>query len=584
LSLDVVIIGGVAAGPKAGCRIKRLMPSARVVMVDRDNLISYGGCGIPYYVSGDVSELTGLMSTSFHMVRDADFFRGAKGLEVMTSTEAVALDRRAKEVTVRELASGKKSVLPYDKLVLATGSSPFIPPIPGAELEGVMPVANLHHAQVIKDMVARGRVESAAVVGAGATGLEMAEAMADLWGVEVHVFEQADQLLPGALDAELARMMASHLAHEEGVHLHLGARLEEIIGQDGKAAAVKAGGREIPVELVVMATGVRPNSELAQTAGLELTENGAIRVDQAMRTSDPDIYAGGDCVAVNNSLTGQAQYMPSGSLANRQGRVIGTNICGGQARFPGVVGSFCIKLFGLSAARTGLDGAQAAAHGLDAVSPLVVQADRAHFHPDMGLMYLKLTVERGSRRVLGCAALGENGDAVVGRINAVAGLVARGAELDEVSNLELAYSPPLGAALDILNAAANTAENLLDGKLRPMSPEECSTRLQAADGNTCFLDMRAMDNAAPYLEALAPHWVHLPQETLAQRLDQVPRDKDVVLVCNSGVRSYEAQVTLTEAGFANTFNMSGGVAAVKKWGEPIIPAKESASAKEDPEA
>jgi rhodanese-related sulfurtransferase len=399
----------------------------------------------------------------------------------------------------------------------------------------------------------------------------MAEALADLWGVEVHVFDIAEQVLPGALDPEMAAMLASHLEAQEGVHLHLGQGLDEIAGEGGRVRAVRAGGREIPVELVILATGVRPNSALAAEAGLELAENGAIRVDEAMRTSDPDVYAGGDCVSTRCLLTGREMYMPSGSLANRQGRVIGTNVCGGQARFPGAAGSFCLKLFGLSAARTGLDGEAAAAAGLEAVSPLVVQADRAHFHPDMALMYLKLTVERGTRRVLGCAALGENGDAVVGRVNAVAGLIAQGAKVEDVSNLELAYSPPLGAALDVLNAAANTAENLLAEKLRPMSPEEFSRRLESGDGGTCFLDMRAMDNAAPYLERLSPRWAHLPQETLAQRLEEVPKDRDVVLVCNSGVRSYEAQVLLDSAGITNTYNLAGGVAAVKRWGQPILP-------------
>ncbi|MEW5914414.1 MAG: FAD-dependent oxidoreductase [Thermodesulfobacteriota bacterium] len=576
MPLKVVIIGAVAAGPKAACRIKRLLPSASVTMVDRDSFISYGGCGIPFYVSGDVADLKGLTSTSFHMERNPEFFRGAKGVEVLPATEALAIDRAAKIVRVRDLASGAERDLAYDKLVIATGSVPFIPPIPGAELAGVTPVANLHHAQAVKDAVSQGQVGSAAIIGAGATGLEMAEALADLWGVEVHVFEMAPQILPGLADPELARMLQCHLQAQEGVHLHLGAKVEAIQGDDqGRVRAVKADGQEYAVEQVILATGVRPNVALAAAAGLDLAENHGIRVNEFLQTSDPDIFAGGDCVSLTHLVSGQPLYMPSGSLANRQGRVIGSNVCGGQARFPGAVGSFCIKLFGLSLARTGLNQAQAEKLGLGCVAPLVVQADRAHFHPDNRLMYLKLVVEEGSRRVLGLTALGENGDAVVGRVNAVAGLLARGALLEELSNLELAYSPPLGAAVDVLNAAANTCENMLAHKLRPMGPEEFSRRLaQGIGGSTVFLDMRAMDNAKPYLECLAPQWCHLPQETLRERLDEVPRDRDVVLVCNSGVRSYEAQVMLDAAGIHNTFNLAGGVAAVKKWGEPILPAQE----------
>ena len=576
MSLRVVIIGAVAAGPKAGCRIKRLDPQASVVMLDRDSYISYGGCGIPFYVSGDVAELKGLTSTSFHMERNPAFFAGAKGIEVRASTEAMSIDRAAKTVRIKDLAGGEESELPYDKLVMATGSSPFVPPIPGVDLEGVTPVANLHQAQAIKNAVSQGQVESAAVIGAGATGLEMAEALADLWGVEVHIFEMAPQLLPGLADAEMAHMLQCHLEAQDEVHLHLGAQVEAIeAGEDGRVAAIRADGQTYQVQQVLLATGVRPNSGLAQAAGLELAPNGAIKVNQFMQTSDPDIYAGGDCVSVTNLLSGQPMYLPAGSLANRQGRVIGSNVCGGSAVFPGAVGSFCIKLFGLSLARTGLNEAAARELGLDCVAPLVVQADRAHFHPDNKLMYLKLVAERETHRVLGLTAVGENGDAVVGRVNAVAGLLAQGALLEDVSNLELAYSPPLGAAMDVLNAAANTCENMLEGKLRPMAPEEFSRRLaQGADGGTVVLDMRAIDNAKPFLESLAPLWRHLPQETLLQHLDQVPRDKDLVLVCNSGVRSYEGQAMLDGAGIHNTYNLSGGVAAVKKWGEPILPEKD----------
>jgi NADPH-dependent 2,4-dienoyl-CoA reductase/sulfur reductase-like enzyme/rhodanese-related sulfurtransferase len=521
------------------------------------------------------------MSTSFHMVRDADFFKGAKGIEVLPRTEALSIDRVAKTVRARNLASGEELTLPYDKLVIATGSSPVIPPIPGVELAGVYPVANLHHAQAIKDLVAQGQVNSAAVIGAGATGLEMAEALADLWGIEVHVLEMAPQVLPGALDPEMAAMLATHLKQQEGLHLHLGARVEAILGDDAgqvrKVRAVKVDGQEIAVDLVIVATGVRPNSELAAAAGLALSFKGAIAVDETMRTSDPDIFAGGDCVAVKNILSGEPAYIPSGSLANREGRVIGSNVCAGddsanQARFPGAVGSFCIKLFGLSVARTGVNAVDATARGLEVVAPLVVQADRAHFHPDQKLMYVKLVAERGTRKVLGLTALGENGDAVVGRVNAVAGLLPLGADLEAVSNLELCYSPPLGAAVDVLNAAANTCENLIAGKLRPLSPEEFSRRLADREtGDTVFVDVRAIDNAAPYLAALSPQWLHLPGESLSQHLDEVPRDKKVVLVCNSGVRSYEAQCLLDSAGITNTVNLSGGVAAAKKWGEPIIP-------------
>ena len=577
MELRVVIIGAVACGPKAGCRIKRLKSGAQVTMIDRDDYISYGGCGIPFYVSGDVAELNELLSTSFHFVRNAEFFRGAKGVNALPGVEALEIDRKAKEVLVRKVSTGEQERLAYDKLVLATGSSPAIPPIPGVDAKGVFPVANLHQAETIKNMVSQGQVESAAIVGAGSIGLEMAESLADLWGVEVNVFELTGQVLPGVLDAEMARMVQVHLEDQDEVNIHLSSPVQEILtDDDGNARAVKSGGKEYPADLVILATGVRPNAELAKKAGLDLDELGGVLVNDRMQTSDPDIYAGGDCVSLPNPVTGKRQYVPAGSLANRAGRVIGTNVCGGEAVLPGTVGTWCMKVFGLSAARCGLSQEQAEELGLEVVAPLVVQADRAHFHADHALMYLKLVVEKQTRRVLGISALGANGDAVKGRVDAVAGLLFKDALLEDIQELELAYSPPLGAAVDILNAAANTCENMLEGRLVSMRPEEFSRRLADCrngngDSNCVFLDMRAMGNAEPYLKSLAPLWLHLPQETLAQRLDEVPKDKEVVLVCNSGARSYEAQCLLKQAGFDNTYNLSGGVAAVMKWGEPILP-------------
>ena len=484
MALRVVIIGAVAAGPKAGCRIKRLKSDAQITMIDRDNFISYGGCGIPFYVSGDVAELNELLSTSFHFVRDAEFFRGAKGVNALPGVEALEIDRQAKQVLVRKVSTGEEERLDYDKLILATGSTPFIPPIPGVESKGVLPVANLHQAEAIKEMVSHGQVETAAIVGAGSIGLEMAESLADLWGVEVNVFELTDQLLPGVLDSEMARMIQVHLEAQEGINIHLSSPVEEILaGGEGRVAAVKSGGKEYPADLVILAAGVRPNAELAQKAGLELDEFGGVLVNDHLETSDPDIYAGGDCVSLPNPITGKRQYVPAGSLANRAGRAIGTNICGGDAVLPGTVGTWCMKVFGLSTARCGLTSDQAADLGFEPVAPLVVQADRAHFHPDHALMYLKLVVDKKTRRVLGISALGENGDAVKGRVDAVAGLLFKNALLEDISEMELAYSPPLGAAVDILNAAANTCENMLEGRLVSMRPEEFSRRLAECKGS-----------------------------------------------------------------------------------------------------
>ena len=327
MSEKIVIIGGVAAGPKAACRVKRLMQDAQVNIIDQDTLISYGGCGIPYYVSGDVSDESELRATSFHMVRNEDFFRNAKGIEVLCATRAVAIDRQNRQVRVQAVDGGQERDIPYDKLMLATGSQPFVLPIPGVDLDGVFTISNLHRAIEIKRRIARGMVSKAVVIGGGAIGLEMAEALTDLWEVETTVVEFMDQLLPRIVDFPMAAMLARHM-RDKGVTIHLGEGAAEILGEDGKVTGVRTGKRILECDLVIMAAGVRPRSELARAAGLSVSPQGAIVVNERMQTSDPAIYAAGDCVELRHLISGKKIYAPLGSLANKEGRVVGDNMAG----------------------------------------------------------------------------------------------------------------------------------------------------------------------------------------------------------------------------------------------------------------
>ncbi len=578
----VVIIGGVALGPKAACRLKRLEPDADVVIIDQDEYISYGGCGIPYFISGDISSVQELMSTSFHMQRTPQFFQDAKDVRVRTRTRALAIDRASKRVRVLDLASGGEEDLPYDRLVIATGSIPNKPPIPGIDLPGVTSVSNLHSAIAVKDRISGGKVDRAVIVGAGAIGCEMAEALGDLWGIETHLVEIEDQVLPGILDRSLAGIVRTHL-EEKGVQLHLGRRVIEIraVGpprlaeRRDSAATFGSGGRyevkmsdgSIQADLVITAAGVRPNSELARNAGLVVAPLGAIVVNRMLQTSDPEIYAGGDCIEIPHLVTGKPVYFPQGSLANRQGRVIGTNLAGGAAKFEGTVGSFAIKIFDLAVASAGITPQSALKSGFQAEPVLVVQADRAHFYPTQDLIYFQLTVDRKTRRVLGAQAVGANGDAVIGRVNAIAAILPFKPEIEDVSNLEIAYSPPFAAALDVVNAAGNTAENILDGLNRPIQPDEFERCFLMEESTDCLcLDVRGPANAAPFVERYGDRWLNIPQETLDRRMDEVPRDKRLLLVCNSGARSYEAMRQLDRAGISNTANVQGGVAVLKKSG------------------
>jgi len=563
----VVIIGAVALGPKVACRLKRLRPDFQVTMVDQGEYISYGGCGIPYYISGDLSDIKELMSTSFHMERTPEFFENAKDVRVMTRTRALAVDRESKTVKVHHLDNGQEEDLPYDKLVLATGSHPRRLTVPGGDLPQVLRVANLNDALVVREQISQGQVGKAVIIGAGAVGLEMAEALSDLWGVETTLVEIAPQVLPGVLDPGLARMVLTNLEGHE-ITVHLQETVKEIrAGRGDYALEVVTAGRTLDADLVITALGVAPNSQLARDSGLLAGPSGGVVVNQRLQTSDPDIYAGGDCIENIHLLTGKRVHFPSGSLANRQGRVIGTNLAGGAATFPGIVGSFTLKTFDMAVAATGLSLTAARREGLDAISALVIQADRAHFYPGQDLMYLDLVVEKKTRRLLGVQGLGANGDALVGRINSIAALLPRRATLEDLSNLEVAYAPPFAAAMDIVNAVANTAENILDGYNRTTDVaefEKCFLTDQPED--TICLDVRGAQNAAPYVDLFGERWLNIPQETLKDRFAEIPADKRLFVVCNSGVRSYEALRQLETAGLCNAVNLQGGVAALKKSG------------------
>ena len=562
---NILIIGAVALGPKAACRFKRIKPDSKVIMVDQSNLISYGGCGIPYFISGDVSDPKQLQETSFHMLRDETFFRQAKDIEVVINTRAVSIDRKKKTVLVQNVLNGKEQALPYDKLVLATGSRPRDLSIPGSNLEGIFTVSDLNKAIAIKKEISEGKVGKAVIIGAGAIGLEMAEALTDLWGIETTVIEITDQLLPGVISANLAQMVQHHLK-ENAVSLYLKEKVERFEG-DKRIEKVVTNKRILEADLVIIAAGVTPNSDLAKDAGLEVSVNGAVKVNKRLQTSDQDIYAGGDCVEVTNLITGKPGYYPLGSQANRQGRVIGTNLAGGNDEFEGAVGSFVVKLFEISVASTGLNLKTARKEGFDPLSAFVVQFDRAHFYPEKDLMYLELVVEKSTGQILGIQGLGNKGDGMVARINAVASILKYKPTTSDISNLELPYSPPFSAAMDILNALGNTAENILAGKNRVIDPDQFSDWWQKReDGRALFLDCRGWGNAEPFVKKYPDHWKSIPQDELRDRLKEVPKDKKIVLICNTGVRSYEAQVTLDRVGVRQTYNLQGGVVALKKWG------------------
>lgn len=564
MSLNVVIIGAVALGSKAACRLKRLRQDASVTLVDQQKDISYGGCGIPYYISGDVSDATELRQTSFHMLRDERFFKKDKGVDVITRTKALSINRKDKLVTLRE-ESGRMLELPYDKLVIATGANPRRLEIPGIGLEGVYYVGTLSDAVSIKKAVTSGAVERAVIIGGGFIGLEMAEALSDMWEIETSIVEYCDQVMPGFVSSNLA-MMAENLISKNNVKIHTKERVLEIIG-DGKVEALRPDKRTIPADMVISAVGIEPNSSLAREAGLEVSDAGHIVVNDRMQTSDPDIYAGGDCVSIPNLITGKPGYFPLGSMANRQGRVIGTNLAGGDARFPGGVGSFVVKIFDAALAGAGLTIEIARKEGFDAGSVLVAQFDRAHFYPEKEIIFLELVFDKKTRRVLGIQGFGGINSGLLARINAVAPLLEKEAVIDDISNLEFTYSPPFASAMDIINALGNAADNFVSGRLVCTYADEFAKWWDdISSGKAFVIDCRAAADGKPYEEKYPGLWKSIPHDELADRINEIPKDKPLLLVCNTGVRSYEAQINLRDAGIDNTANLSAGMAGLRACG------------------
>ena len=552
MSEKIVVIGGVAAGPKAACRVKRLLPDAEVVVIDQDSLVSYGGCGIPYFVSGDVSDEKELRSTSFHVVRDEDFFSQAKGVTMLTRTRALAIDRQAKTVRVEQLDTGETNELPYDKLVLATGSVPNRLQIPGADLEGVYVVNDMHRAIAIKNDLARGKVSKAVVIGGGAIGLEMAESLADLWGIETTVLEYMDQLLPRIVDPPFAAMLEKHL-RDNNVTVYTG---ESATGLESDAAGrvcrVTTPKRSIDADLVIMSVGVRPRTDLAREAGLLVSPQGGIVVNNRMQTSDPVVYAAGDCVEISNQVSGMKNNAPMGSLANRQGRVVADNIAGIPSQFEGWVGSFIMKAFECCIGGTGLSCMSAKGLGYDAAVAITAQSDRAHFFPTQAVILLQMVFDKTSRKVLGLQGFGPMNDSVLARINGAAGLIAKGAYIEDFSNLELAYAPPFSTAVDALNATANVADNLAAGRLRTLSIEDFLEWMAKPQAKPAWvaLDIRHPKEAAEFVQKFgADLWKDIPYVNVRARYKELPHDKTLIIICDAGTRSSEVQVFLDSVGW-----------------------------------
>jgi len=548
MKMKIVVIGANAAGAKAASKAKRINPHADVTLIDRGNFISYGACGIPYFVSDTVSDVKELMTTAAGVVRDAQFFRKVKGVNVITNTEVTSIDRASKSIHTQDIATGQTAKLTYDRLVLATGSRPFVPPLENVQLPNVLTVKSIEDAELLKDRAVSG--SRACIVGGGLIGLETAEALAHK-GMAVTVIEMRDQLLPGVLDPEIAHVVEKHL-RQQGVTVITGKPVTTLTGES-TVTAVTVGSLSIATDLVVLAPGVRPNSSLAADAGLEIGPTGAIAVDSRQCTSDPAIYACGDCCETTHLLTGKKVNIPLGSTANKQGRVAGINVAGGDAHFAGVIGTSILRVFDINAGKTGLTEAEARDNGFDVETVLSPSPDKAHFFPGARPIILKLIAERGTGRILGLQGAGEGG--VDKRLDAAATAITFKATAEQLAQVDLAYAPPFSAAMDNLIVAADILKNKLSGQARGISPREVKRKFDEQD-DFFLLDVRS---PAEHNEMGIEGAKLIPLGMLREKLEELPKDKEIVTFCKISLRGYEAQKILDAAGFENVRFMDGGI-------------------------
>jgi len=563
MSKKVVIIGGVAAGPKVAAKLKRLDPEAEVVILEKGKFLSYAGCGLPYYIGGDIKEQKELMETPVGVMRDPEYFEKMKGVKVYNRTEALRIDRKKKEVEARRIDTGEVFSLTYDYLVLATGAEVAIPPIKAVDLENpntelklldlghVYTLHGIEDAEAIRWTIREKLAKKAVIIGGGLIGMEMTESLVKS-GLEVTIIEVLPEILP-ILDEDMG-ILVRRYCQKKGVTVKVGERVERVEGEGGTVKRVITDKGSYEADLVILATGFRPNADLARKAGLEIGPNGGIKVDLFLRTSDPCIFACGDCVEVENLVCGKSAYMPMGSLANKQGRVVAINIAGGSEAFRGAVNSVIFKLFDYTIARCGLGVRQAKEMGYEVEYALVPAPDRAHYFPGAKRVITKLVVDRKSGKLLGGQFLGEG--EVTKSIYAVATALHYGATIEEISNLDVPYAPPYASAIDNICVAANVVRNKLEGKMVGISPLEVERKRKRGE-DFLLLDVRT---PAEYQKVRIPGSTLIPLGALRSKLDTLPRDKEIVVFCAVSLRGYEASLILKAAGFENVKVMDGGLA------------------------
>ncbi len=538
--MKLLIIGGVAGGASAAARARRLSEDADIVLFERGPDVSFANCGLPYYLGGEIAERDRLIVVTPERLRER--FR----LDVRPRSSVEALDRTAKQVRVRDLATGREYEESYDKLILAPGAAPIRPPLPGIDLPGIFTLRNLQDVDRITARLDRG-VRQAVVIGAGFIGLELVENLVRR-GIATTVVELQDQVLP-PFDKEMTAPIASELA-AKGVALLLGESAEAFeAAPEGLVVRLKSG-RRLPAQLVVLGVGVRPENKLAVDAGLAVGPRGGIRVNDHMQTNDPDIYAVGDAVEIKDFVTGEPAQVPLAGPANRQGRIAAENIFGRPSRYRGTQGTAIVRVFDRTAALTGASEKVLQRAKRPYRKVYVHPTHHAGYYPGAEAMTLKLLFDPEDGKVLGAQAVGGSG--VDKRIDVLAVAIQAGLTVFDLEEMELAYSPQYGSAKDPVNMAGFVAAGLLRGDHPQIAVEAV---LAAPAGERPFLvDVRTPPEfAAGHI----PGAVNIPVDDLRSRLGELPRGRPIAVYCQVGQRGYLATRILLQEGF-QAANVGGG--------------------------
>jgi NADPH-dependent 2,4-dienoyl-CoA reductase/sulfur reductase-like enzyme/rhodanese-related sulfurtransferase len=555
--MKVIIVGGVAGGASCAARLRRLDEKAEIVMVERGPYVSYANCGLPYHVGGVIEKESSLI------VASEQFFRKAFAIDARTNCEAIAISPKKKTVDLRNVTTGEVTTESYDKLVLSPGAPSVHPPLPGIDLPGIFHVRTVPDVKKIREWLETGTTflagmynysgiqmlkptRLAVVVGGGFIGLEMAENLVHL-GFEVTLIQKLPQLL-GPIDPEIARLVEGHVKRN-GVKLALNDGVTGFAQLEGGALRVQTiSGKTYPADVVILAIGVRPDTTLAKTAGLEIGERGGIRVDEHMRTSDPDILAVGDAIEVKDFVTGQWSLVALAGPANRQGRIAADVIAGRRSRYRGTQGTSIIGLFGGAVAWTGVSEKMLKKIGdTDFEKLYLFPNSHAGYYPGAKMLGLKVIFRKSDGRLLGAQALGEDGPAVDKRISALAMAIQMRATVYDLEEAELCYAPQFGSAKDPVNFAGMVAADVLHGDM-PLS------HWDSVDG-AFLLDVREPVELA--VESV-PGAVNIPMGQLRSRLGELPRDREIHVICRSAQRAYYATRVLLQNGF-KARNISGGM-------------------------